>query len=153
MKLFRLIPTYAVAAGLILVPALAGAQMEQATEAAKKAEKKAKRKAKKAEEQAGEATGNAGTQSTEAAGRNASQPAETPKASKTRTPATGEAQRAMPSVSDSEIAAAKSSGKVWVNTETGVYHKGGRWYGATKQGKFMTEEDAIKAGYRASKSK
>src|SRR5215472_14822190 len=53
--------------------------------------------------------------------------------------------------SESEIAAAKASGKVWVNTETGVYHKGGKWYGATKQGKFMTENEAIKAGYRASK--
>jgi len=56
-------------------------------------------------------------------------------------------------VPESEIAAAKASGKVWVNTETGVYHKGGKWYGATKQGKFMTEDDALKAGYRASKTK
>jgi hypothetical protein len=56
-------------------------------------------------------------------------------------------------VSDSEIAAAKADGKVWVNTDTGVYHKGGKWYGATKQGRFMTEQDAIKAGYRAAKTK
>lgn len=56
-------------------------------------------------------------------------------------------------VSESDIAAAKAEGKVWVNTETGVYHKGGKWYGATKQGKFMTEQEAIKAGYRASKTK
>lgn len=55
--------------------------------------------------------------------------------------------------SDSEIAAAKASGKVWVNTDTGVYHKSGKWYGATKQGKFMTEDEAIKAGYHASKTK
>ena len=55
--------------------------------------------------------------------------------------------------SESEIAAAKADGKVWVNTQTGVYHKGGKWYGATKEGKFMTEQDAIKAGYRASKTK
>jgi hypothetical protein len=54
-------------------------------------------------------------------------------------------------VSDSEIAAAKASGKVWVNTQSGVYHKGGQWYGATKQGKFMTEEDAKNAGYHAAK--
>jgi hypothetical protein len=53
--------------------------------------------------------------------------------------------------SSAEIAAAKASGKVWVNTETGVYHKAGHWYGATKQGKFMTEQEAIKAGYRAAK--
>lgn len=43
-------------------------------------------------------------------------------------------------------------GMVWVNTSTKVYHKeGDRYYGKTKQGKFMTEEDAIKAGYRAAK--
>jgi len=40
---------------------------------------------------------------------------------------------------------------VWVNTESGVYHRPGtRWYGRTKQGKYMTEGDAIKAGYKAS---
>lgn len=51
--------------------------------------------------------------------------------------------------SSSDIAAAKASGKVWVNTESGVYHKGGRWYGKTKQGKFMTEAEAKAAGYKA----
>jgi hypothetical protein len=45
----------------------------------------------------------------------------------------------------------KNSEMVWVNTESGVYHKrGSRWYGKTKQGKYMTEADAIKAGYKAS---
>ncbi len=48
-----------------------------------------------------------------------------------------------------EIAAAKASGKVWVNTESGVYHKSGRWYGKTKSGKFMTEAEAKAAGYKA----
>jgi hypothetical protein len=47
-----------------------------------------------------------------------------------------------------EIAAAQSSGKVWVNTDSGVYHKSGRWYGKTKQGKFMTEGEAKAAGYK-----
>jgi hypothetical protein len=33
------------------------------------------------------------------------------------------------------------------NTATGVYHKpGSHWYGKTRQGKYMTEADAIKAG-------
>jgi streptogramin lyase len=50
--------------------------------------------------------------------------------------------------SSSEIAAAKASGKVWVNTESGVYHKNGRWYGKTKNGKFMTEAEAKAAGYK-----
>jgi DNA uptake protein ComE-like DNA-binding protein len=44
-------------------------------------------------------------------------------------------------------------GMVWVNTDTKVYHKeGSRYYGKTKQGKYMSEDDAIKAGYRAAKN-
>jgi hypothetical protein len=50
-----------------------------------------------------------------------------------------------------EIAAAKASGKVWVNLNTGIYHKGGRWYGRTKSGKFLTPDEAKKAGYKPSK--
>ena len=53
--------------------------------------------------------------------------------------------------SASEIAAAKSTGKVWVNTDSGVYHKSGRWYGKTKAGKFMTESEAKAAGYKEAK--
>ena len=46
---------------------------------------------------------------------------------------------------------ANSAGMVWVNTDSGIYHKPGtRWYGKTKQGKYMTEADAVKAGYKAS---
>ena len=63
------------------------------------------------------------------------------------------ASKAAPNnVSAAEIEQAKASGKVWVNTESGVYHKSGQWYGTTKQGKFMTEQEAIKAGYHAAKS-
>jgi cytoskeletal protein RodZ len=37
---------------------------------------------------------------------------------------------------------------VWVNTASKAYHlPGSRWYGKTKHGKYMTEEDARKAGY------
>lgn len=40
-------------------------------------------------------------------------------------------------------------GMVWANTQSKVYHKeGGRYYGKTKNGQWMTEEDAIKAGYK-----
>ncbi|HUI53070.1 MAG TPA: hypothetical protein VLX60_14895 [Terriglobales bacterium] len=56
-----------------------------------------------------------------------------------------------PAYSASDIAAAKASHKVWVNLDTGVYHKGGRWYGKTKNGKFMTADDAKKAGYQPAK--
>jgi hypothetical protein len=43
-----------------------------------------------------------------------------------------------------------SPGMVWVNTSTKVYHKSGsKYYGNTKQGKWMTEADAQKAGYKA----
>ena len=38
-------------------------------------------------------------------------------------------------------------GKVWVNTESHVYHKeGSRFYGTTKKGKYMTEAEATKEG-------
>ena len=53
------------------------------------------------------------------------------------------------SASDPQIASAKSSGMVWVNTDSGVYHKGGRWYGKTKTGKFMSEADAKAAGLQS----
>lgn len=53
--------------------------------------------------------------------------------------------------SASDIAAARTTHKVWVNLDTGIYHKGGRWYGKTKTGKFMTVDDAKKAGYKPAK--
>lgn len=39
--------------------------------------------------------------------------------------------------------------KVWVNTNSGVYHcPGTRWYGKTKSGQFMTQREAQSKGYR-----
>ena len=41
-------------------------------------------------------------------------------------------------------------GMVWVNSDTKVYHKeGSQWYGRTKEGVWMIERDAIKAGNKA----
>lgn len=38
---------------------------------------------------------------------------------------------------------------VWVNTRSSVYHcPGSRWYGATAQGRYSTERDAIASGAR-----
>ena len=39
--------------------------------------------------------------------------------------------------------------KVWVNTNSGVYHcPSTRWYGKTKSGQFMTQREAQSKGYR-----
>jgi hypothetical protein len=45
-----------------------------------------------------------------------------------------------------------STTQVWVNTASGKYFRpGSRYYGHTKQGKYMSEAEAIKAGYTAAK--
>ncbi|HSS49748.1 MAG TPA: helix-hairpin-helix domain-containing protein [Thermoanaerobaculia bacterium] len=45
-----------------------------------------------------------------------------------------------------------SPGMVWVNLDTKIFHRqGDPWYGKTKKGQFMTEADALKAGYREAK--
>ena len=71
------------------------------------------------------------------------------------TPATKPAKKASAmvnnGVSDSDISNAKAKGMVWVNSDSKIYHKGGRWYGKTKEGQFMSEDDAKKAGYAESK--
>ena len=54
----------------------------------------------------------------------------------------------MPPPTQAQIADAKAKGMVWVNLNTKVYHKEGEFYGNTKNGKFMTEDDAKKAGYK-----
>jgi len=56
--------------------------------------------------------------------------------------------------SSAQTPTANTQGMVWVNTDTGVYHKPGtRYYGKTKQGKYMLEADAIRAGYHAAGKK
>ena len=57
-----------------------------------------------------------------------------------------------PSSSSNVSTPPAGSGMVWVNTATKVYHKeGDRYYGKTKQGKYMSEADAIREGNRAAK--
>ena len=45
-------------------------------------------------------------------------------------------------LTSSQIASAKAKGMVWVNTQSRTYHTGGRYYGKTKHGKFMSLDDA-----------
>lgn len=42
---------------------------------------------------------------------------------------------------------------VWLNLPSGIYHyKGERWYGNTKNGAFVCEQEAEKAGDRATRN-
>ena len=44
---------------------------------------------------------------------------------------------------------APSATVVWVDTETGIYHKGSGWVDESGRAKLMTESDAVRAGYRS----
>lgn len=58
---------------------------------------------------------------------------------------------APPAPTAQEIADAQAKGLVWVNTNSKVYHASGPLYGKTKHGKFMTKDEAEKAGFKAAK--
>ena len=67
-----------------------------------------------------------------------------------RVPAPAAAPAPRPAARPAETPPA--AGMVWVNLETKVFHReGDRWYGNTKRGQYMTESDALAAGYRESK--
>lgn len=74
-----------------------------------------------------------------------------PATSAPRPPAASKASEVAKST-QTEARVAPAKGMVWVNTKSGVFHsEGDRWYGKTKEGKFMTEGEALKTGYRAAK--
>ena len=79
-------------------------------------------------------------------------PMEKPARSGGASPATAAPASAPPASAQARTPPAP--GMVWVNTATKVFHReGDPWYGKTKQGKYLTEADALKAGYRASKER
>jgi DNA uptake protein ComE-like DNA-binding protein len=68
-------------------------------------------------------------------------------------PATVERIHALVSVGR-PFEAPPQKGMVWVNLTSKKYHREGtNWYGKTKSGKYMSEADAIKAGYQAARMK
>ena len=94
------------------------------------------------------------TVSSGSAGATASQETSTPSS----TPQSASSRSAQPASSlpqsDNPTAAPPAgSGMVWVNLDSKIYHyEGDRWYGKTKHGKYMSEADAQRAGYRAAKT-
>jgi len=57
------------------------------------------------------------------------------------------------SASSGASQATPGAGMVWVNLDSGVYHyPSSRYYGKTKNGRYMSETDAMSAGYHAAKN-
>lgn len=80
----------------------------------------------------------------------ASAPSSQPPSPKPSEPAPASpAKTAAPSTSQGN----PGPGMVWVNLDSGIYHyEGSRYYGKTKNGKYISEADAVKAGYHPAKN-
>lgn len=84
-----------------------------------------------------------------AANTKASTPASQPSPAATSQPTTKSPAK---TVSNPASQGSPGPGMVWVNLDSKVYHlEGDRYYGKTKNGKYMTLEDAKKGGYREAK--
>jgi hypothetical protein len=81
---------------------------------------------------------------------NESQPGSTPAATSASSPGAVQSTPAENSKGDTKTAApGGGAGKVWVNTASNVYHcPGARYYGTTKAGAYMTEDEAKAKGAR-----
>jgi hypothetical protein len=75
--------------------------------------------------------------------------AASPKDQTQQTPEKKAVKAKLPAPTDQEISDAKAKGMVWANTKTKVYHQAdSQFYGKTKHGRFMTKDEAAKAGYK-----
>jgi hypothetical protein len=87
----------------------------------------------------------ASAKSTTSAAAPAAAPAPTP--APAAAPAPAPARTAKASTANMAQAPGGGAGMVWLNTPTNVYHcPGSRYYGKTKEGKYMTEAQAKAAG-------
>lgn len=80
----------------------------------------------------------------------AAQPAPAPVPAPSPKPSAAPAAASKPAAAASNSTGSPGPGMVWVNLDSGVYHyQNSRYYGKTKNGKYLSESDAVKAGYHA----
>lgn len=76
-------------------------------------------------------------------------PAPAAQSAPTKAPTTTSAPAPKSSASTAAQAPGGGSGQVWLNTASNVYHcQGTQWYGKTKAGAYMTEDEAKAKGAR-----
>jgi len=136
-----------------------GSTMQSTTSTAKssRAERKAAKKAAKEREKAAKKQEKANAK----ANRTHSQPMETRSAHTSQASSNSRSSRMSTShhvapmsgsgTNSRSIANAKARGMVWVTTGSKVYHTGGRYYGNTKHGQYMTRAEAQSRGLTESK--